>query len=76
MVEEKVELRRGVIVYDTVLNVIAEVMEVGPQNVALRRTGGGTEWWRDKDYLRPPTTSERLSPGVAVANAKSRGELL
>jgi hypothetical protein len=75
MVEEKVELKRGAIVYDTVKGVVAEVMEVQGQSVALRPTGGGIEWSRDKGYLRAPTTSERLSPGVAVANARSRGEL-
>jgi hypothetical protein len=74
MVEEKVELKRGAIVYDTVEGIVAEVMEVGDR-VALRRLGGGTEWWRSKDHLRPPTASERLSPGVAAANARSRGEL-
>lgn len=74
MVEEKVELARGAIVYDKVTGVVAEVMEVG-HRVALRRLGGGTEWWRSKEHLRVPTTSERLSPGVAAANARSRGDL-
>jgi hypothetical protein len=75
MVEEKVELARGAIVYDTVDEVLAEVMEVQGRRITLRRTNGGIEWSRSKEDLRPPTTSERLSPGVAVANARSRGEL-
>ncbi|MER5754416.1 hypothetical protein [Streptomyces sp. NPDC002088] len=75
MDEEELEIEQGVIVFDTVNEVVAEIMEVGGQKVALRRPNGGVEWWRDKNYLRAPTTSERLSSGVAVANARSRGEL-
>jgi hypothetical protein len=54
---------------------VAEVMEIGPTNCALRKTTGGLEWWTSKADLRKPTTAETLSQGVALANARSRGEL-
>jgi hypothetical protein len=40
----------------------------------LRPVGGGREW-DASGPLRPPTDAERLSAGVAMANARSRGEL-
>ncbi|MBK3566780.1 hypothetical protein JHN47_23945 [Streptomyces sp. MBT62] len=40
----------------------------------LRPTGGGREW-DASGPLRPPTDTERLSAGLAMANARSRGEL-
>lgn len=75
MVEEGLELARGAIVYDTVSEVLAEVMEVQGQRIDLRRTNGGIEWSRNKEFLRPPTATDRMRPAVAVANARSRGEL-
>jgi hypothetical protein len=75
MVEEGLELSRGAVVYDTVAEVLAEVMEVQGQSVALRRTNGGVEWSRSKEFLRPPTATDRMRPAVAAANARSRGEL-
>ncbi|MFF1701201.1 hypothetical protein [Streptomyces sp. NPDC058252] len=74
MVEEQFELDRGTVVFDTVKEIVAEVMEVGHTRVSLRRPNGGVEWERDPKYLRPPTASEMLRPRVAEANARSRGE--
>jgi hypothetical protein len=62
---------RGTIVYDTVSELVAEVMEDQGQNVALRRLTGGVEWSRDKDYVRTPTASERLRPKIAQVNHDS-----
>jgi hypothetical protein len=63
------------LVYDETKDCVAEVMEIGPTNCALRKTTGGLEWWTSKADLRKPTTAETLSQGVAMANARSRGEL-
>lgn len=75
MVEETLELNRGMVVFDTVKEIVAEVMEVGRARVSLRRPNGGVEWERDPKYLRTPTASEMLSARVAEENARSRGEL-
>lgn len=61
--------------YDKTKNLVAEVMEIGPERCAMRKKTGGTEWWTSKADLRQPTASELLSTGVALANARSRGEL-
>lgn len=64
----------GDIVEDTRLKKVGRVMGfVGPY-VQLRPVGGGREWDAEPDTLRPATISEALSAGVAVANARSRGE--
>ncbi|GGW25671.1 hypothetical protein [Streptomyces xantholiticus] len=39
----------------------------------LKPPGGGREW-DAHDPLRPATAAERLSAGMAMANARSRGE--
>ncbi|MFF0094177.1 hypothetical protein ACFYSF_30045 [Streptomyces canus] len=39
----------------------------------LRPPGGGREW-DSHGPLRPATAAEKLSAGVAMANARSRGE--
>ncbi|MGI5374905.1 hypothetical protein ACQEV2_11780 [Streptomyces sp. CA-251387] len=39
----------------------------------LRPPGGGREW-DAQGPLRPATAAEKLSAGVAMANARSRGE--
>lgn len=55
------------------LNVGRVMGHVGPY-VQLRPIGGGLEWDARPEDLRPATTAEALSVGVAVANARSRGE--
>jgi hypothetical protein len=64
----------GDIVEDCGSEKIGKVMGcVGPY-VQLRPVGGGLEWDARPEDLRPTTTAEALSAGVAVANARSRGE--
>lgn len=64
----------GAIVEDTVRHKIGKVMgHVGPY-VQLRPIGGGREWDAEPGTLRALTIAEALSAGVAVANARSRGE--
>jgi hypothetical protein len=75
MAEGRVELQQGTIVFDEVREVVAVVMDTEGTRVYLRRPNGGVEWTRDRQHLRTPTTSERLSPRVSEANARSRGEL-
>lgn len=65
----------GDIVEDTHLNRVGKVMGHEGPYVQLRPIGGGREWDADPDALRPATLAERLSAGVAAANARSRGEL-
>lgn len=43
--------------------------------VYLRPVGGGKEWTASPEELEPVTTSDVLSPRVAEANKRSRGEL-
>lgn len=67
------EPETGDLVYDTATRKVGRVMgHVGPY-VQLRPPGGGREW-DAKGPLRPATDAERLSAGVALANARSRGE--
>jgi hypothetical protein len=75
MAEQWYEPALHSLAYDTTRNLVAEVMEIGPERCAMRKRTGGTEWWTSKADLRQPTASELLSAGVAVANARSRGEL-
>jgi len=46
---------------------------VGPY-VQLRPVGGGVEWDAAPDRLRSVSLAEALSAGLAVTNARSRGE--
>jgi hypothetical protein len=73
--EEWFEPKLHGLAYDKTKDCVAEVMEIGGSQCAMRRTTGGLEWWTSKADLRKPTTAETLSPGVALANARSRGEL-
>jgi hypothetical protein len=73
--EEEFAPEEGKLAFDTQRQRLGLVMEIWPKNIALRPVGGGTEWWADREVLRKPTVSEELSPGVAAANARSRGEL-
>ncbi|MFI1044989.1 hypothetical protein ACH4U3_04110 [Streptomyces griseoruber] len=63
----------GDLVWDANARKVGQVMgHVGPY-WQLRPVGGGCEWDASAP-LRPATASERLSAGVALANARSRGE--
>lgn len=63
----------GDVVYDEVTRKVGELMgHVGPY-WQLRPVGGGREW-DARGSIRPATTAEKLSAGVALANARSRGE--
>lgn len=64
----------GDIVEDTDRSKIGKVMGFHGPYVQLRPIGGGREWDARPVALRPATLSEGLSAGVAVANARSRGE--
>ncbi|MEU8978492.1 hypothetical protein [Streptomyces sp. NPDC048309] len=63
----------GDLVYDEGTHKIGEAVDhVGP-HWQLKPLGGGREW-DAHGPLRPPTQAERLASGVALANARSRGE--
>ena len=64
----------GDIVEDTGTDKFGTVMGFCGPYVQLRPVGGGREWDAEPDTLRSATLSEALSAGVAVANARSRGE--
>ena len=64
----------GDTVEDTRRGRVGKVMgSVGPF-VQLRPIGGGREWEAAPGDLRLLALSEALSAGVAVANARSRGD--
>ncbi|MFJ8490384.1 hypothetical protein ACIRBZ_18810 [Streptomyces sp. NPDC094038] len=68
------EPETGDLVYDAAAHRVGVVMgRVGPC-WQLRPVGGGREW-DAAGPLRAATPSETLSAGVAMANARSRGEL-
>lgn len=64
--------------HDTVLDSetgkAGKVMGVDGPYVQLRPVGGGLEWDARPENLRPATMAEALSAGVAIANARSRGD--
>ncbi|MGP4007431.1 hypothetical protein [Streptomyces sp. 4N124] len=63
----------GDLVFDEATRKIGRAVDrVGPY-WQLKPPGGGQEW-DAHGPLRPATTAERLSAGVALANARSRGE--
>ncbi|MDT0387908.1 hypothetical protein [Streptomyces dubilierae] len=63
----------GDVVYDEASRRVGELMgHVGPY-WQMRPVGGGREW-DARGPVRSATTSERLSAGVSLANARSRGE--
>lgn len=64
----------GDIVEDTKARRFGRVMGFEGPYVQLRPVGGGREWDAKPDRLRPAMLSDALSAGVAVANARSRGE--
>ncbi|MFI5880198.1 hypothetical protein [Streptomyces sp. NPDC051554] len=64
----------GDLVFDEASRRVGEAMGHEGPYWQLRPVGGGREW-DAQGPLRPPTDAERLSAGVAMANARSRGEL-
>lgn len=66
----------GDLAYDTVRDRYGVVMERTPGQVHLRPKGGGREWVARPEHVELARAGEALSPQVAEANARSRGELL
>ena len=62
----------GDLVWDGEALKVGEVMDRVGTRWQLRPPGGGREW-DASGPLRPASASERLSAGVALANAQSRG---
>ncbi|MEV6542306.1 hypothetical protein [Streptomyces sp. NPDC051665] len=63
----------GDLVYDAATRKIGEAVDHVGLYWQLKPVGGGREW-DAHGPLRPATLEERLSSGVALANARSRGE--
>ena len=63
----------GDVMFDEATRKVGEVMGHEGPYWQLRPVGGGREW-DAQGPLRVPTDGERLSAGVALANARSRGE--
>ncbi|MEU8856188.1 MULTISPECIES: hypothetical protein [Streptomyces] len=66
----------GDLAYDTVRNRYGVVMERTPGQVYLRPKDGGREWAARPEHIELARAGEALSPQVAEANARSRGEIL
>jgi hypothetical protein len=64
----------GDLVWDEATRKAGRVMDRVGLYWQLKPPGGGREW-DARGPLRPATAAERLSAGVALANARSRGEL-
>ena len=71
MSHEIYEPRKHDKVVDTVLGIVAEVMEIGPSRVNLRKLAGGVEWERDKTKIRQATTSDIVGLKVKLVNAQT-----
>jgi len=65
--------RFGDLVWDEERQNVGEVMDRVGARWQLRPPGGGREWDAEGP-VRPATTAEKLACGVAMANARSRGE--
>lgn len=63
----------GDLVWDETARKVGRVMDRLGTRYQLRPPEGGREW-DAAGPLRPATTAESLSAGVALANARSRGE--
>ncbi|KUO23082.1 hypothetical protein [Streptomyces dysideae] len=63
----------GDLVYDEATRKVGRAMGHVGGCWQLRPPGGGLEWDANGP-LRPATAAEKLSAGVAMANARSRGE--
>ncbi|MFI8529046.1 hypothetical protein ACIGMX_02165 [Streptomyces aquilus] len=61
------------LVYDEATRKVGRVMGREGSRYQLRPPGGGREW-DAYGPLRPATAAEKLSAGVALTNARSRGE--
>lgn len=61
----------GTVVVDEHRARVGEVVGAEGPYLQLRPLGGGREWDADPDRLRVATPAERLSAGVAAANAAS-----
>ncbi|MET9734271.1 hypothetical protein ABZZ79_27630 [Streptomyces sp. NPDC006458] len=70
------EPRLGDTMRDTTSGRVGRVMGFLGPYVQLRPLGGGREWDAQPERLRPATSEEILSAGVAAANTRSRGEQL
>jgi hypothetical protein len=70
----------GDIAYDVRRDRYGVVMDRMGGRIFLRPERGGVEWEARHEEVRPAragkTASESLSPRVATANARSRGEIL
>ncbi|MGW1780450.1 hypothetical protein ACWCQQ_15095 [Streptomyces sp. NPDC002143] len=66
----------GDLAYDTVRDRYGVVMERTPGQVHLRPKSGGREWTARPEHVELACAGEALSPQVAEANARSRGEVL
>ncbi|MDX3133447.1 hypothetical protein PV367_27520 [Streptomyces europaeiscabiei] len=64
----------GDLVYDEASHRVGEVKGQERPYWQLRSVGGGREW-DARSPLRPATAAERLSAGVALVNARSRGKM-
>lgn len=61
------------LVWDEATRKVGRVMGREGPRFQLRPPSGGREW-DAHGPLRPATAAEKLSAGVALANARSRGE--
>jgi hypothetical protein len=66
----------GDLVEDTSTKKIGKVMGFEGPYVQLRPVDGGREWDARPEKLRPATSDQVLSTGVAEINARSTGEQL
>jgi hypothetical protein len=66
----------GDTVEDTGRRKVGKIMGFEGPHVQLRPIGGGIEWDVPMENLRKLSLYEALSAGVAVANARSKGERL
>lgn len=62
----------GTPLMDTARDVVGEFQGVVGGRFHLRPVGGGREWAVSPEYIRTPTTGERLSAGVAAANERAQ----
>jgi len=62
----------GTLLMDTARDVVGEFQGVVGGRFHLRPVGGGREWAVTPEFIREPTTSERLTAGVAAANARAQ----
>lgn len=71
MGENWYEPKPHTMVYDLDKGIVAEVMDIAPDFVTLRKPHGGVEWDRRKTRIRRPTPSEEIRAKTKVANAQT-----